>query len=293
MNKKLSEKSLGVLCGALSAIFVAGYATTNKYIYGHYDISAFEYSLIFAITGGLFAALSLLSQLNRKNAQALKNNASSLLVIGLAGALAVGIFTTGQHYTTAINASLLMTSNIATTAIFSLYLLRERHSKSQYFWIAVLFGGLYLGVVGLHGVSFLKGDLIILLSALFFGFGNAYSRRVMKRMGNPRIVPDTRLTIGGLLGLFGAFFFIKDSSIIGQVLPYALLAGLFYWLCMKAFARAVFLINANNTIVLNNGQIFFTSLAGVVLLGETYSWEKFAGSVVAITAIYFIAAKNK
>lgn len=293
MSSKLHSKGLGVLWGILSAIFVAGYITTNKYIYGHYGITALQYSLVFAIVGGLFAFSSLLLQLNKNSIKSLKMHIGPLVLIGIVGATAVAMITTGQHFTTVVNASLLFTATIVSTLIFSHVFLGERLRRDQYFWTLVLFIGLYIGVVGFHPLHLLKGDLIILFSVIFFGFGNAYSRVVMKRMGSARMVPDVRLTVGGIIALILALFIIRDLALIWAILPLALLAGLFYWLTIKTFARAVFLINANNTIVLNNSQIFFTSLAGVFILSESYSWEKFIGSVVAIIAIFFIAGRNR
>ncbi len=286
-----NEKALGVLFGVLSAIFVAGYVTTNKYIYTHYDISAIEYTLIFAMSGAVFALGSLLFQMDKGSRQSLKGNFISLFALGVAGAMAVGTFVVGQQYTTAVNASLLMTSTIVATALFSHFFLKEQHSKLQYVWMIALFVGLYIGVVGFRSIQLKSGDLIILGSVLFFGFGNAYSRVVMKRMGSARLVPDIRLIIGGILALLTSLFVIRNTNIIMAILPLVLVGGLFYWLCMKAFARAVYLVNANNAIVLNNSQIFFTSLAGVLILSESYSIEKLVGSIVAITAIYFIAGK--
>jgi drug/metabolite transporter (DMT)-like permease len=286
------EKVLGILMGLLSAVFVAAYITTNKYVYANHDISAVEYGLIFSVAGAVFAFGSLAFQLNKTSRKLIHGNSWSLLTLGLAGALAVGTFTIGQRYTTAVNASLLMTSTIVATALFSHVFLRERHSKTQYAWIGLLFVGLYVGIVGLQSIHLHAGDLIILGSALFFGFGNAYSRVVMQRMGGARLVPDVRLAVGGVLALIAAIFIVQSWELVYTIAPLALLAGLFYWLCMKSFAKAVYLINANNTIVLNNSQIFFTSLAGVLILSESYSIEKLAGSVIAIIAIYFIAGKK-
>lgn len=292
LQTKFEKKATGVGFGILSAIFVAAYITTNKYIYAHYDIGAVEYGLIFSVMGAVFGVCSLGFQLKRTTLPLLRQNAASLVGLGLAGALAVGLFTMGQHYTTAVNAALLMTSTIVATALFSHLFLKERHARHQYMWIALLFVGLYVGVVGLRTIQLRAGDIIVLGSVIFFGFGNAYSRVVMKRMGGAGLVPDVRLAIGGILALAALPFVLRSASVLYELLPFALLAGLFYWLCMKTFARAVYMINANNTIVLNNSQIFFTSIAGVLILSEHYSWEKFVGSVVAIVAIYFIAGRK-
>jgi len=62
---------------------------------------------------------------------------------------------------------------------------------------------------------------------------------------------------------------------------------------MKTFATSVHLINANHAIVLVNSQVVITALAGVLLLGEHYTWEKFIGSVIVLTSIYYITWKGR
>lgn len=290
---RLSGKTLGIVAGIASALFVCGYVTVNKYVYSHYQIDALDYSLLFAVMGGIFGLVSALSQLNKKIGDDIKKNAGSLVLLSMAGFLAVGIFVFGQQFTTSVNAALLMTSSIVATSLFSFLLLRDRLRPMQWVWIAVLFVGLYIGIVGLSGFLLRAGDLIILGSVLLFGFGNAFSRVVMKRVSRPGIVPDVRLVVAGSIALVIGVVVVRDYQIILAVLPLAVLGGLFYWLCMKAFAAAVHLLNANEAIVLNNSQVFFTSFAGVLILSEDYGVEKFIGAVIAIISIYFITVHRK
>lgn len=289
----MNKRTIGILAGIASALCVCGYITVNKYVYTHYGISALDYSLFFAFIGGIFGILSIIQQMNKKVATELKSNVLSLLILGCAAFLAVGIFVFGQQYTTSVNAALLMTLSIVATSFFSYLLLGDRFRKAQWLWIAVLFVGLYIGIVGISDISLQSGDLIVLGSVMLFGFGNTFSRIVMKKMKKPGLVPDARLVIGGVIATLIGIFVIRDYELLLTITPLALLAGLFYWLCMKMFAKAVHLLNANEAIVLNTSQIFFTSIAGVLLLSEGYSLEKFAGAVIAIVSIYFIAIRKK
>ena len=277
----------------ISAVCVAGYVITNKYVYTHYDITPIEYSIVFALSGGFYALLSFLYKIDRKRIRVFKQNLPSFIKLALAGTMAVSIFTIGLNYTSAVNASILSTLTIVTTALFSHLFMRERHSKAQLAWIGLLFAGLYLAIVGVNTVHLQKGDAIVIAAMLFFGIGNAYSRVVMKRIGNARLAPDARLMIGIVFALIASLFFLRQFRIILDLLPFALLAGFFYWGCMKTFARAVHSINANNTVVLNNAHIFITSAASVWLLSEQYSIEKFVGSVIALLSIYHIAYKKR
>lgn len=289
----MSNKTIGIIAGIASALFVTGYVIVNRYVYSTYDISALDYSLFFACIGGLFGLFSLMRQANKQSLKEIRTNIRSLIVLGVAGFLAVGILVFGQQYTTSVNAALLLTSSVAATLLFSYLLLGERLKKAQWVWIAFLFVGLYIGIVGLNGLTLTAGDLIILGSVLLFGFGNAFSRLVMKRMKTPGLVPDARLVIAGTIAAVIGLFVIRDYGVLVAVLPFALMGGLFYWLCMKTFAKAVHLLNANEAIVLNNVHVFFTSIAGVFLLAEPYSIEKFIGAVIAMVSIYFIAIHQK
>lgn len=60
----LAEGTKGVLAGIASALFLTAYLVVNKYVYNTYEIGAIEYSLIFALAGGVFGALSLARHMN-------------------------------------------------------------------------------------------------------------------------------------------------------------------------------------------------------------------------------------
>ena len=290
MNKKIN--SLGYVAGLLSAICVTGYVTVNKYVYSNFDIGAFEYSIFFALAGSLYGVISLIKSNDASIKRDIKNNFISLLILGSAVFIAVGLFIVALNYTTAINAAILSTTSILSTILFSYILLGEKPKRNQWMWIFTLFLGLYIAIVGLHNIKLANGDLIVLVSVLFFGFGNAYSRKVMSRIDKPGIVPDVRIAIGGIYAAIAGFFVFDNSSMLVKILPYALLSGLFYWLCLKLFAYAVHNINANEAVVLNNSHVFFTSVIGVVLLGESYSLEKLIGSVLLVSSVYLISSKR-
>jgi drug/metabolite transporter (DMT)-like permease len=293
MNKKQNNRVAGILAGLASALCVSGYFIINKHVYNTYDITAIQYSLLFAVIGGLYALTSLVLQSKNSDRKEVRQHTTSFGILGAAGFLAVGMLVFGQQFTTSINASILVTATIVTTAFFSFVMLKEKLDKSQWLWIAVLFLGLYIGIVGFKTLTLRIGDVIVLGSVIVFGFGNVYSRIIMKKVTKPSMVPDVRLLIAGTIALILTPLLVRDYKVMVDVLPWAFAAGFFYWLCMKFFAKSVHLLNANEAIILNNSQIFFTSLLGVVLLSEPYSIEKFIGSVIVLISIYFISVYNK
>jgi drug/metabolite transporter (DMT)-like permease len=287
----LSNEIKGVLMGMASALLVTAYLVTNKHIYNTFHPSAVEYSLLFAVMGAVFALGSLMHRYDRQRYQRVWRDKWSFATLAAASFCAVGLLVIGQRYTSSINASFIGTSSIVTTMLFSAVLLHESPSRRQLWWLAVLLVGLYLGVVGLHRLEITRGDAIVFVAAFFFGFGNVWSRRVMQRHGS-FVVPNIRLVVAGIFALALSPLLVQHWQLLWSLLPWAVLAGLFYWLTMKTFATSVHLINANHAIVLNNGQIVTTSLAGVLLLGEHYTWEKLVGSVVVLVSIYAITRKN-
>jgi drug/metabolite transporter (DMT)-like permease len=295
MNQKwhsFSVATKGLLAGIASALFLTAYLVVNKHVYNTYDIGALQYSLVFAIVGGIFGALSLIRNMNSRTFLKVRKDARIFVVLSLASFFAVGLLVIGQRYTTSVNASLISTATILTTIFFSAVMLREHITSRQKLWLVVLFVGMYLGIVGLHRLHISKGDAIILSSEIIFGFGNVLSRKLMRKHGS-LIVPNVRLVIAACFAIAVSVFAIRDWAVIGQLWPWALLAGMFYWLTMKTFATSVHLIDANHAIVLNNGQVITTAIAGVLLLGEYYTWEKMIGSVIVLISIYFITWRGR
>jgi drug/metabolite transporter (DMT)-like permease len=188
MNQKwhsFSVATKGLLAGIASALFLTAYLVVNKHVYNTYDIGALQYSLVFAIVGGIFGALSLIRNMNSRTFLKVRKDARIFVVLSLASFFAVGLLVIGQRYTTSVNASLISTATILTTIFFSAVMLREHITSRQKLWLVVLFVGMYLGIVGLHRLHISKGDAIILSSEIIFGFGNVLSRKLMRKHGSP------------------------------------------------------------------------------------------------------------
>lgn len=286
-----SNHAKGVAYGILSALSVSGYVLVNRYVYNQYEVRPLSYAVTFAAAAGLFGALGLLFRhLQKRDIIVTRQSSWQLLVIGLAGGLAMALVATGQNYTTAVNAGIVMTASIITTSIFSALLLKDRFSSVQRLWLAVMFVGLYLGVVGLHILSFRIGDLVILVAMTVLGFNNTFSKIVMRKLDGV-FVADARLAISALLMLGVGVGVLGFDVLVTNAGLWPLLAGLFLWLCIRTFYKAVQYASPNQAIVLNNSQIFFTALAGVVLLSEPYDWVKFAGSILVLLSVYFISRK--
>lgn len=288
----LNDSPRGVVAGLLSALCVSGYVIINKHVYQKYAVDPLAYAVLFAAGAAIWALPAVVLRVRGDVWKRVKSDAGKFIVLGVVGAVAMAIITIGQRYTSSINASFLFTLSMVTTLLFSRLILSESPTKRQLLWIIGLFAGLYLAIVGLETLHLKKGDLIVLSSMFFFGFGNVYSRKVMKTHGNI-IVPDIRLVLGGVFAAILALLVLPGKSVPAPVYVWALTAGLVLWLTMRFFATSVHLINANHAIVLNQTQIVSTSILGVLLLGEQYGWERALGTIVALVSIYCITLRSR
>lgn len=290
-NANISDQTKGIIYGLLSALFLTGYILVNRYVYTKYAVEPFNYSVTFAGAGGLIAASALLFRhVKDRDVVVTRKTAWPLLVVGFSGGLAMALVVFGQNYTTAVNTGIIITATILTTNLFSKYMLKESFNRRQWLWLSIMFVGLYLGIVGLHWLKFNLGDLIILSASIAFGFTNTFSKVAMRKFDS-RFVADARLTVSAILMLLVGLVFARGNIIVTTAGLWPLLAGLFFWLTIRTFYGAIHNISANKTIVLNNSQVFFTALAGVVLLSEPYDWIKFVGSAAVLVSIYFISKK--
>lgn len=286
-----SAHTKGVIYGVLSALSVSGYVLVNRYVYTKYGVAAFDYAVTFAVAAALFAITSLVSrQVKRHDIKITLRALPSLLLIGFAGGLAMALVVFGQNFTTAVNTGIIMTASIITTNIFSKYMLKQSFSGAQWLWLGMMFVGLYLGIVGLHFLKLNAGDLIVLCAAVALGFSNTFSKVLMRKY-DARFIADARLTISGLLMLAAGVVLVGFDVLVTAAGLWPLLGGLFLWLCIRTFYGAVQLLSPNKAIVLNNSQIFFTAIAGVLLLSETYDWVKFAGSAIVLISIYYLSRR--
>jgi drug/metabolite transporter (DMT)-like permease len=288
----LSKQTRGVLAGFASALFFTAYIIINRYVYNKFAANAIDYALLFTIATGLFAVLSVWRQGYWNAIKAVQRDPGWFFAHGVSGSAGVALLVLGQAHTSSINAALLVTGTILTTTVLSSVLLNESMATRQALWLGVLFIGLYIGIVGFRTFHLHLGDALIAGGVVLMGLGNVITRRLTK-YHHAGIVPDIRLIFGAIVAAILSPVLFHGYEVLKLYWLYVFAAGFFAWLTMRAFAFSVKLINANQAVVLVNTQVIFTSLAGVVVLGEAYSLEKFVGAMVAMTSIYFITWKER
>ncbi len=267
-----------------------GYILINRYVYITYKVDVFNYVITFSLWAAFFALLDMCVNRYRKKFKIIRKSTIPVALTGMLAGIGVGFIVVGGKYTTAINASILATSSIIPTVLFTQLMLKEKLNRAQYVWLLAMLAGLYLAIVGLQTISLNKGDIIILGSALILGYTNTYTKILMKQNISD-FVSDVRLVGAGLLfWAVGVVFIGKDFFVTNAGL-WPVIGGLSYWLTIKFFYASIHHINPGKAIVLLNGHPAITPIIGILVLSEPYSHVKFLGSVLILVSIYFINKK--
>jgi drug/metabolite transporter (DMT)-like permease len=289
-NRETNFNQKGLVYGLLGATMYASYLLIDKFVYKHYMVNNFSYAATFTIWAGIFGLGAVLINRYKKEFKIINKGTVPVSLNGILAAIGIGLIVYGQQYTTAINASIIATTSILTTVIYSRLILKESLSRLRSLWLGIMFISLYIAIVGIGAIHLNKGDIIILGSALILGFTNTFSK-VLMRDNTSDYVADFRLIAGGVLFLIlglavkGSGFFVTTAGM------WPILAGLCYWLTIKFFYASIHYSNPNKAIVLINSHPAITPIVGVLLLSESYSWAKFAGSLLILAAVYFINKK--
>ena len=217
-----------------------------------------------------------------------------------------GIFSTGMaslliflgmQTTRAMDAALLLQIEIPYSLIISYFLVRERITKKQLAFTAMVFAGV-LAVVFKGGVPALGfGPLLVLAAPFFWPLGSSFAKKLMKKY-DPFTVVCERLLYGALF-LFAASFVFEGAQAWGYVSsPQFLAASIFQGLFIFVIGNVAWymslsrinLSKATGLIGLAPALTFFFSW---LLLGETASLPQFAGLFLVVCGTYLLSTQVK
>jgi len=184
-----------------------------------------------------------------------------------ATAIAYSLFSYGTRLSTAVNSAILTRFEVFYSFLISWLLLRERITGRAVASASALIAGVFL-VVAQGRVSLLKGDILLLLTPLFWQLGHAIAKRTDY---SPLTIATLRNTFGGLLLLVPAFItgFAFTKLALAEGLIIALTQSLWY----LAIAR----INLSKATAILTPAPALTVLVSIALLGERVTLYHLAG----------------
>ena len=180
------------------------------------------------------------------------------------------------HTTTAINGALIQTTMPAVIILISLLAFKEKVTRLQSLGVALCILG--AGLVVLRGrlstfldLSFVQGDLLMLVAVLLYAFYSAYLQR------RPLIHPLSFLIytfVLGALGLLPLYLleliysppFDLNTKAVASVLYVAAFPSIVAFFCWN---RGVELIGANRAGLFINFIPVFASIMAIIWLGES------------------------
>ncbi len=244
--------------------------------------------LAFASLSAIFASLILWPLLLvRGHVEEIRKSPGELKKAFLTGlfatAIAYSLFSYGTRMSTAINSAILTRFEVFYSFLISWFLLRERITGRAVISAVALIAGVFLVVAQGKRPELLKGDVLLLLTPLFWQLGHSIAKRTAY---SPLTIATLRNTFGGLVLLVPAlwigFAFTKLALAEGVII--ALTQSLWY----SAIAR----INLSKATAILTPAPALTVLISTLFLGEGFTLYHLAG-LTLITAGTLILSGEK
>ncbi len=220
-----------------------------------------------------------------------------LLGLGVVGVtITQSVFTVGVGLTTAANTALVYSTAPVWGMLLGFVLGYERPRAAGVVGIvlslvgvgAIVYSGLELG-----GTS-LAGDVLILVAAVGWGSYTVLSLALL-RQHSPLAVATYAMIFGGLFAFpLGA---LQARSLdLGGLSPTVWFAAAYSIVCTSAFGFAVWTwgvshVGANRVLIYQYLITLIGVSAGILVLGESFGAEQFAGAVVILAGVYLARRK--
>lgn len=292
----------GSIIALLAAIFASTINVVGKTMvdpsYGYVEdaIHPLNLAILLGLISGLFFTPFAKGKQSPKKFG--KKTLFFVLMLGVTDVLAITTNFFGLNYTTAINATILINTELLFTMIIAITVFRERVQKRETFPLSLIaIGAIILPMIvdisenGTFLSGFVFGDIMIILAALFFALDISIARYVSN------IIPATRISqISAFAGIPFALVLMLIFQIPFDVpleqLPAIVYMGIFVsGLSYFFFVIALRLIGAIRTVLIySTTTVFGIGFSGLFLGEEITPINIF--SVIAISiGIYLLRKK--
>jgi drug/metabolite transporter (DMT)-like permease len=227
-----------------------------------------------------------------------RKNLIFIILIGLAEVLGLITYFFGLKDATAANAAVLNNSEIIFSILIAITVLRERLCKKELapfsiviIGIAVLPIGFDFYQRGMTVTNLVIGDLLILLSGLFFALDINISKYVSDRLDSKRITQLTSF-VAGIFALGLVVFFQIPFDISLDHMPGILISGIAgTGVSTLFFIMALRLIGAvRTTLLYSTSSIFGVVLAGI-FLNEALTIVNVISLALVLSGTYLLKEK--
>ncbi len=293
---------VGSIIALLAAIFASTINVVGKILvdpsYGYVEdaIHPLNLAILLGLISGLF--FTPLAKGKQSPKKFGKKTLFFVLMLGVTDVLAITTNFFGLNYTTAVNATILINTELLFVMIIAITVFRERIKKRETFPLSLIaLGAIILPIIvdisknGTFVSGFVFGDLMIILAAAFFALDISIARHVSK------LVPATRISqISAFAGipfaLFLVWFFQIPFDISFEQLPAIVYMGIFVsGLSYFFFVIALKLIGAIRTVLIYSTTTVFGIVFSGIFLGEEITFTNVFSVIVITTGIVLLRRK--
>ncbi|ASJ01536.1 DMT family transporter [Thermococcus gorgonarius] len=200
-----------------------------------------------------------------------------------ATAVAYSLFTYGTRLSTAINSAILTRFEVFYSFLIGWLFLREKITAKGAFSALALVSGVFLVVTGGKGMAIREGDVLLLLTPLFWQIGHAIAKRTAY---SPLTIATLRNTFGGLLLLIPA---LKTGF---AFTPLALAEGVIIALTQSLWYYSIARINLSKATAILTPSPVLSVVASMALLGERVTVYHVVGLALIIAGTLLVALEK-
>lgn len=227
-----------------------------------------------------------------------KNDWFYLIAVAVCGAvIAPFLFLYGLNISTAVNASLLLNTEVLFTVLIAFLFLKERAGKKDYFAMFLLFLAAIVITTNLNLSEFnltekIVGNLFIIGGTFFWAVDNSLSKKLSLENDAIKVASLKSLIGGAIVILFAIFLQIPFNITLGQI-PYILFVGLFsIGLSLVLFLSSLKMIGSMKTVVIFSTSSLFGAISAFIVLKEPISIIQLIAGIIMIYAVYLMSRKE-
>lgn len=283
-------KIRSVIYLSIFALTIATGHILQKMVLNH-GVDRFVFAFLRIATGFVLITLLFLAKKHHPVA-VVKENIRHFIVLGVCfSGLGILLKLWGLSYTTATNASFIMSLSSVTVIIFAYFLLNEKATKRFYVVVAVMIIGVYLVTTGGKQLLPQKGDIIILGLSFLIGFMRVYGKKVLNTISVLETAFGRSLMGMIFLGLLIPIFSPRGFSTITSfpVLLLVLANGITFSCSIVLFYKALQVEGASNASVFSLMAPVLTALLGYLLLAEVLNFYQAIGGAIIISGSFLIS----
>lgn len=200
-----------------------------------------------------------------------------------AGFLLISAYLTstyGLRFTTSINYSFIIKSNLIFVPILAFFFFQEKITKEKIFLAFTFFCGIYL--VTTEGKFILPyfGDLLIVVAAFFFSFFSIINKKLVKML-EPEIISWVVTSCAAIFALM-LIFILKINVFSSIGILFVFLSGLTEALIILFMNKTIRITSMTYYVMMTMFVPVISLILGISFLNETINFIQLIGGIVLI-----------